>query len=400
MRAAAGERREAERTQHACDVAIAGGGIVGCAAAVHLLRQDPTLDVIIIEPDPGYAQAATLRASGGVRQLFSRPENIALSQYTLDVIANWAHFAGPDAPSLLWRPNGYLFLATGPEAGVVRENFNIQLARGVRAEWLTPGELHARFPYLETTDLSGAVLSPDDGWLDPAAWLRGMLGAARNLGVRLRKDRVTRFSVQGTRVRTVELESGEKLAAGAVINAAGCWAAELAAQTGMPVPVEPMRRLEHYVETRTSLDDLPFIKDSAGLAIRPQGHGLSVGLVNFEHEGGFNFDIDHGYFTRAVWPALAHRVPQLDKLRLHSTSAGLYDQNRLDGNMIIGNWPGKLDNFYIACGFSGHGLMHAPGVGRALAELILHGEYRTLNLSRLSYQRIINHHPYSETGIR
>jgi FAD-dependent oxidoreductase domain-containing protein 1 len=68
--------------------------------------------------------------------------------------------------------------------------------------------------------------------------------------------------------------------------------------------------------------------------------------------------------------------------------------------MILGNWPGHLDNFYVACGFSGHGFMHALGVGRGLTELILHGDYRTLDLNRMTYQRIVDNRPYPEHGIR
>src|SRR5262249_29457761 len=151
---------------------------------------------------------------------------------------------------------------------------------------------------------------------------------------------------------------------------------------------------EHYAETPLDLSALPFVKDPAGLALRPQGTGVSTGLVDFTHPGGFDQTIDHGYFERSVWPALAHRFPPLDRLRLRATTVGLYDQNRLDGNMIIGNHPGRLDNFYLACGFSGHGLMHAPAAGRALSELILHREYRTIDLTRMGYQRILDDAPY------
>jgi FAD-dependent oxidoreductase domain-containing protein 1 len=168
----------------------------------------------------------------------------------------------------------------------------------------------------------------------------------------------------------------------------------------MPVPVEPMRRHEHYVATREDLDGLPFVKDPAGLAARPQSPGISAGLVDFSHPGGFDLSIDHTYFERTVWPALAHRFPSLDHLRLRSTTAGLYDQNRLDGNMIIGKHRGHIDNFYLACGFSGHGLIHAPAVGRALTELILYGEYRTIDLARMGYQRVLDNAQYAETGIR
>jgi FAD-dependent oxidoreductase domain-containing protein 1 len=382
----------------ATDVAITGAGVMGCATAVHLLRDEPGLGVTLIEPDPAYTLAATPRASGGVRQLFSCPENIAMTQYTLDVIAGWCGFAGADAPDLLWRPNGYLFV--GADAASLQASLEVQLAHGVRAEWLEPRQLAARFPLVAVGDLAGGVLSPDDGWLDPTALHKGMLTMARRLGAQHLRDQVVGFDITRTRVTAVRLKSGERLAANAVVNAAGCWAAELAARAGMPVPVEPMRRYEHYAETREDLDDLPFVKDPAGLAVRPQGPGISAGLVNFSHPGGFDLSVDHGYFERIVWPAVAHRLPRLDHLRLRSTTAGLYDQNRLDGNMIIGSHPGHLDNFYLACGFSGHGLMHAPAVGRALTELILHREYRTIDLTRMGYQRILDNAPYAETGIR
>jgi len=386
-------------THHAAaDVVIIGAGIMGCATAVHLLRAGPGLRIAIVEPDTTFALAATPRASGGIRQLFSCPENIAMSQYTLEVIADWPAFAGPDAPPLLWQPNGYLFI--GSDIAALQATLAIQLAHGVRAEWLEPAQLVARFPQMEVADLGGGVLSPDDGWLDPTALHRGMLTTARGLGAHLIRDRVTGFDITRSRIRSVQLESGAWMATEAVANTAGCWAPELARRAGMPVPVEPMRRYEHYAETTEDLARLPFVKDPAGLAVRPQGNGISTGLVDFSHPGGFDLSIDHNYFQRAVWPALAHRFPALDRLRLHATTAGLYDQNRLDGNMIIGNHPGRLDNLYLACGFSGHGLMHAPAVGRALTELILHGEFRTIDLTRMHYQRILDTTPYPETGIR
>lgn len=309
------------------DVLIAGGGVMGAATAAHLLRADPGLDVLIVEPDPGYALAATPRASGGVRQLFSRPENIAMSRYTLDLVDRWREFAGPDAPDLRWRPNGYLFVGrAGGEADTLRRNLVVQQAHGVRADWLTVDELAGRFPRLHTADLGGAVFSPDDGWLEPTALLSGLLRTARRHGARVVRDRVRDFDIAGTRVRAVRLESGERIEAHAVVDAAGCWAAGLAERAGMPVPVEPMRRMEHHVDVPVDLGSLPFLKDPRGLAIRPDGAGLSVGLVDFEHPGGFDLTVDREYFERAVWPALVHRVPVLDQLRLHATTVGLYDQ--------------------------------------------------------------------------
>lgn len=382
------------------DVVIAGAGIIGCATAVELLTADPGTEVALVEPDLTYARAATGRGTGGVRQLFTRPENIALSQYTLDVIENWDHWAGEGAPELNWRPNGYLFIAGPHDVTALAANFETQQRHRVEAQWLEPAQLADRYPLMKTSDLAGAVLSVRDGWLDPKAFFAGVRVRAERLGAVFITDRVVDFQTTGTVIRAAVLESGRSLDTQAVVNAAGTWAPALASMAGMKLPVEPMRRYEHYVETTADLSDLPFIKDVAGLAIHSHLRGLSVGLVDFDHPGGEDFTIDDAYYARTVAPALADRLPHSGRPTLKSTWAGLYDQNRFDGNMIIGNWPGHLDNFYVASGFSGHGFMHALGVGRGLTELILHGAYQALDLHPMNYQRIIDNHPYPEHGIR
>lgn len=384
------------------DVAIAGAGIVGCATAVHLLEAAAGLEVVVVEPDPTYALAASGRGTGGVRQLFTRPENIALSQYTLDVIADWDNWAGMEGrpPALQWRPNGYLFIAGHRDVGALAANLETQRSHGVDAHWMDPPDLALRYPQLHTGDLAGAVLSVRDGWLDPAAFFAGVRAKAERLGAVFLTDRVVDFTVTGTAVNSVILQSGVVLACDAVVNAAGTWAPELAAKVGMLMPVEPMRRHEHYVASSADLSGLPFVKDAAGLAVHPHRQGLSVGLVDFDHPGGENFAVDESYYVEAVEPALSDRFPRCGELALKRTWTGLYDQNRLDGNMIIGNWPGHAENFFVACGFSGHGFMHALGVGRALTELLLHGEYTTLDLSRMGYQRIVENQPYPEHGVR
>jgi glycine/D-amino acid oxidase-like deaminating enzyme len=214
------------------------------------------------------------------------------------------------------------------------------------------------------------------------------------------KDRVIDIYASGRRIRELELVSGARVKAASVINAAGCWAGAVAKLAGIDLPVNPMRRFEHYVELAEPLPpDVPLIKDPDRLIIRPEGRGYSVGLVKSDEPRGFNFDVDPAWFQDVVWPACASRVPAFEALKLKREWAGLYDENELDGNMILGTVPGRLENFYLACGFSGHGLMHAPAVGRALAELIVKGRFETLDLSRMGYQRVLDGAPYRETGI-
>jgi glycine/D-amino acid oxidase-like deaminating enzyme len=384
------------------DALIIGGGCIGSAAALHLLRARPGSDVVVVEPDPTYSRAATTHATGGVRQLFTRPENIRLSQFTLEVIRDWSAYTGlgEQAPDLAWKQNGYLFVSPPQVTEVFERNYATQTGLGVAAAWLEPERLRERYPFLETRDLGPAVLSPQDGWLDPHSLLQGLRRGARQLGAQYLVDTVIDLTVEGTRVVSVTLESGRALATDAVVNAAGIGAPALAERVGMPLPVDPMPRQEHFVEAAGDYAAMPFIKDPDGLAVRSEGDGLSVGLVDFDTPASLELPRNTGWFEEHVWPALAHRIPGLDQLRLKSTWAGHYDQNRLDGNMIIGNHPGVVDNFFVACGFSGHGLMHAPGVGRALAELVVDGGYSTVDLTNFGYRRVLHDQPYRELGVR
>ena len=135
------------------------------------------------------------------------------------------------------------------------------------------------------------------------------------------------------------------------------------------------------------------------MAFRSEGNGFSGGLVNGNESRGFNFEVDHDYFERVVWPSVAERFPAFEAAKCHRTWSGLYEVNELDGNPVIGAWTTGAPNLYTVAGFSGHGMMHAPAAGRGIAELIVHGAYQTLDLSRFGYHRIVDDKPYAEAGI-
>ena len=410
------------------DVLIIGGGAIGSAAAYFLRRTAQAPSVMVIEPDPSYEFASTPRATGGVRRLFSCRENIQMSVASMDFFAHWQEHACladstagdtpdltdlTDVPDLNWREGGYLFVVDDRAAAIVERNAARQREQGVDVQLLDRAALGARFPSIRNDDLTLAAWTPGDGWLDPNAVLQGFRKKAQQLGAINVKDKVTGITVAGARsagststqrgrATHVTLASGETIGVNSIINAAGAWAAGVCALINMPLPVVPMRRFEHYVEIAAALEPLPLIKDLDRLVCRPEGkggRGYSVGLVNSHEPPGFNFDPDPAYFERVVWPALAWRLPAFEALKLKSEWSGLYDENTLDGNMILGNWAGEVENFYVAAGFSGHGLMHAPAAGRALAELILEGRYRTLDLARMDYRRVQRGAAVREEGI-
>jgi len=217
--------------------------------------------------------------------------------------------------------------------------------------------------------------------------------------VRVVTDEVVALDVSANLVRSAALRSGTRVAASSVVNAAGAWSAQVGAMAGMHLPIAPLRRFEHYFTCGAPIERLPYVKDVQRMAFRSEGVGFSGGVVDSNEPRGYNFEVDHDYFERAVWPAVAHRFPAFEAAKCHRTWSGLYKQCELDGNPIIGNWPGTLDNFHVCAGFSGHGMMHAPAAGRAIAERIVHGKDRSIDLSRFGYERVVANAPYAERGI-
>jgi FAD-dependent oxidoreductase domain-containing protein 1 len=383
------------------DVVVIGGGAIGSCVAYFLRMHKKACSVCVIEKDMSYQLASTPRASGGVRQLFSKPQNIAMSQFTLDIISRFKETLSVDGecPDLNWRQQGYLFIMSHRAIRILADNINIQKANGVDAQFLDASDLKRKFPSMRTEDLGGGVYSPKDGWLDPSAFLQAFKKKAQSIGAKYIQQEVTAIESTGPSGFTVKLAAGESIECSYVVNAAGAWAAEIGDMVGMKLPISPMKRYESYFESSNKIEPLPYVKDLDRLAFRPEGAGYSGGVPNTNEPRGYDFEVDHSYFDRIVWPALAHRFPAFESTKVGRTWAGLYDQNEFDGNPIIGPWTGKMENFLVAAGYSGHGLMHAPATGRALAELILDGRYNALDLSPLGYERIAANRPFYEEGI-
>jgi glycine/D-amino acid oxidase-like deaminating enzyme len=227
----------------------------------------------------------------------------------------------------------------------------------------------------------------------------GFRRKARSLGAEYIADEVVGIEAAEGRASAVRLASGATIPCGTVVVAAGAWSADVCAMAGMPLPVEPVRRQAYYFEIREKIEPLPLTIDPTGCWLRPEGAGYICGRSNPDEPAGYNFEVDYDWFDEMVWPVIAARVPAFEALKLKRAWTGLYAVNRLDENLIIGPWEGGMENLYVACGFSGHGLQQAPSVGRAMTELLLDGRFVTLDLSRLSYRRIIDNAPLPEAGI-
>lgn len=383
------------------DVVVIGGSIVGSATAYYLLRAAPHLAVAVIEPDPRYEYASALRASGGCRVQFTCPENIEMSKYSIDFIRHFdATMATATHPAQVdWVEGGYLFIVPPESTAGLERNVRKQQSQGCVVDLLTPTELKQRFPSMNVSDLGAGAHTPHDGWCDPYGLLWGFRRKAVELGAKYIEDRFETAESAANRVVAITLSGGQRLTAEAFVNATGAWAGEVAGRFGMQLPVAPMRRFEHYFSAGSPIERLPYVKDLARMAFRSEGAGFSGGLVDGNEPRGFNFDVDHDYFERVVWPAAAHRFPPFEAAKCHRTWSGLYEMNELDGNPVIGAWSSGLPNLYTVAGFSGHGMMHAPAAARGIAELIVQGSYQTIDLTRLGYERIESGTPYSEEGI-
>jgi glycine/D-amino acid oxidase-like deaminating enzyme len=383
------------------DIVIIGGGIIGSSIAYHLARDGRAGNVVVLEPDPTYDQAATPRGSGGIRQLFSLPENVAMTRYGLPFYEAFeaAMAVDGEAAPISFRRQGYLFVSDGGGGKIMEANFRNQESLGVAAELLDPAALSRLFPSIHTGDIALAVHSPNDAWIDPYAALQGFKRKARNLGVTYLQEAVKAADVSGGAVRALACASGARIEADVFILATGAWSGEIGRLFGIALPVEPMSRESYFFRAEQELEPLPFIKTETDLAFRPEGTGYTGGVPDWSVPGGWNWELGPTRFEDVVWPALAHRVPAMETLKLERAWRGHYARNRLDHNAIIGPWAGEPGNLYIATGFSGHGIMHAPATGLALAELILDGAYGTMDLARFGTSRVLAGEPYREQGI-
>lgn len=383
------------------DVLIAGGGIMGCAVAYHLLRADPDLRLGVVERDPTYEHASTALSMGGVRAQFSLRENVLASLHTLEILKHFREemAVGDSRPEVGFRREGYLFLIDRAGEDAARGSLALQKGLGARIDWWSPAEIRSRYPSLELSGFVGGTFGHDDGYLDPYAFLMAYRSKAQSLGAEFLVAEAASLHKDGARIRGIILASGERLAAPVVVTAAGAWSSDLAKTAGVILPVEPVKRQVFIFKPAASLEGpLPLVICPSGLYFRSETGGLVLVGRSFEDdEVGFNFGWERRRFEDTLWPELINYAPDFDSLKLVRGWAGLYDVNRLDGNAILGEWP-SLKGLYVICGFSGHGLQQAPAAGRYIAELILKKKL-SLDLGIFSPQRILEGKPLTEKGL-
>jgi sarcosine oxidase len=395
---------EMQTVTRQADVTIVGGGVMGSSIA-YFLTADPLFDgtVLVVERDAGYGACATTRSWGGIRQQFSTPENVRMSLFGLEFFRNAKDRLAVDGngPDLAFLERGYLFLASPAGLPVLEANCAMQRRLGAQVSLLRPEALAERFPWLALDGIAGAGFGvAGEGWIDPSALLHGFRRKARDQGAVYLSDEVVGIEVDGGRARGLALASGQRITCGTVVNAAGPQAGRVAQLAGIELPVRPRKRMSFVFDCREDLSHLPLTIDVTGVTFRPEG-GQYIAIVSppaGDDADSDDLDEDYRPFEEIIWPAMAARVPAFEAIKLTGAWAGHYDYNTFDQNAILGTHP-EIANLLFCNGFSGHGVQQAPAAGRAVAELVVHGGYRTLDLSSLGFARILEGRPLIETNV-
>ena len=391
------------------DVVIIGGAMMGSSTA-WFLSTNPDFDgsCLVIEMDSSYVNSSTAHTNSCMRQQFSNELNVRISQFAADFVKNIREYMGGDTrvPELDIQNYGYMYFADNDVfANVLRENQQVQLAAGAETQLLSAQEIKARYPFYSVDDVVlGSINLKDEGYWDGGTVFDWWRRSAKDNGVEYVTNRAVAMNVEGGKVRSITLETGEVIECGQVVNASGPRGALTAKMAGIELPVEPRKRFTWIFSAEQPLDqDLPLTIDPSGVHFRQDGPKTYLAGGPPEPEDDVpvdpnDFTMDHGRWENHVWPIIATRIPQFEAIKIVTEWAGHYAYNTFDKNAVLGAHP-EITNFVFLNGFSGHGLQQSPAMGRATAEWLVCGEYRSLDMAPFGFERITSGHTFEEKAI-
>ena len=377
------------------DVVIVGGAMYGSSIAWWLTEQAGfDGSVLVVERDPTYEWTSTSHTNSCIRQQFSAPINIKISQFGVEFLKNFRTFMGGDerVPDIALHSYGYMYMAGNAEfAETLKEGQKIQAANGAGTRHMSAEQIAEDYPFYNLEDIVAANHNPvDEGYFDGNTMFDWWKRSARERGVEYVHNEVVAMSRMGDRVERVTLASGEMISCGTVVNCSGPRAVVTSRMAGIEIPVEPRKRYTFIFQAEEPLDrDLPLTIDPSGVHMRTDGTYYLAGCPPDEDRAVDYDDFvqDHSIWEDKVWPTLAHRVPAFERIKLVNSWAGHYAYNTLDQNAIVGPHD-EVTNFIFANGFSGHGFQQSPAIGRGVAEWIATGAYQSLDLTPFGYDRI------------
>ncbi|WP_282172430.1 NAD(P)/FAD-dependent oxidoreductase [Cytobacillus firmus] len=370
------------------DIIIIGGGVIGSSIAYNLLNDGYTGKIVVFEKDGLYEFASTPRSAGGFRQLYTTVINMQLSKYSLQIYKDFSQNMSIDgeAAEIDFKQRGYLFLATDQMMSRFEKHLKLQNQNGIHSQLVEGEGLLNIIPELNIDDIAGGLYCSESGYLDPYSVMLGYVKYAKKLGAEYIYDEVDSLITETGKVKGIKLADAREYHAPVVVNCAGAWASILGDKAGLPLPVVPLPRQIFQFDIKEPLKNyLPLTMDPTGVYFRHEGEKFISGYAE-EIEPGINFKWRRSAFEEHIWPVLANRIKNFEHAKIERGWSGLYDFNTEDHNAILGEYP-TMKGYYVAFGFSGHGMQQAPAVGKCLSELIRTGNYETLDLSPLRVER-------------
>jgi sarcosine oxidase, subunit beta len=362
------------------DALVIGAGAVGASCAFHLTRAG--LRTVVVDQFGGPAEGSTGRCFASVRGQWADDLNIEMSWRSIQAFRS---FPGEHGIDVGYYASGYLFVVP-PEAwpahlAAVRR----QRAHGVPVDVLD-ADAAAEITPFQTAGVAGATWGPADGVVDPHGLTTAYLGMARARGADVRFRRpVTSAERAGS--GWVVRAGPDDVAAAVVVNAAGGWAARTAALAGLTVPVVHSRR-NIYAGAAGALDRrLPMTIDLAsGVYLRSEADRLLFGGPASPRSAGYSTEVDWPWLEEVLLLGV-RRFGWLADLPLDRSAAwaGTYEMTP-DNQGILGPHP-DAPTWFNACGFSGHGFMQAPEIGRLVAEEVATGQIGELDVTALRIER-------------
>ena len=391
---------------HSYDIILIGGAMYGSSIAWWLSR-DPGFDgsILVVERDFSFECASTSHTNSCIRQQFSNPTNIQVSQFGAEFINNFQSYFDhdPRVPKIHIQSFGYMYLANSAAgAESLRHSQALQAQMGAGTRHMTASEIQAEYPFYHVGDITaGNHNTVNEGYFDGGTIFDWCKRVAQEKGAEYVQNEVVAMDRHADRIHSVTLASGERLSCGHVVNCTGPRAAQTARMAGLDLPVEPRKRYSFVFDAEQPLArDLPLTIDPSGVHMRSEGRYYLAGCppdddapVDYD-----DFTQDHSIWQEKVWPIIAARVPQFETIKLINSWAGHYAYNTFDQNAIIGPHH-QVENLLFANGFSGHGLQQSMAIGRGLAEFITYGAYRSIDLSPFAYKRIAEGNPFLEKAV-
>jgi FAD-dependent oxidoreductase domain-containing protein 1 len=365
------------------DVVLIGGGIIGASIAYHLRQDGFAGRILVIERDTTYARAATPMSLGGVRQLYGVPCNIRLARYSLEFYERFDEVmsGGWGRAQAHFHQRGYLLLLDDQNRDAWFRRYEVQRQLGVEVEVLPPGQVHELFPHLYMGDVSYALFSQRDGYVNPRGALQGFVERSRELNCTWLQDEVIGFAPASGQTFNVQTRMSGDISTPAVVIVSGAWAQHVAGLAGISLPVQPVRRQACYVTLANPPGyKLPMVIDRSNVHFRHDtetDNHLLVSYIIRDEPPGFNFDWDSAQFEAHILPTLRRRLPACGDIQLQRGWAGHYAVTP-DENFILGQHS-ELPGLFMATGCSGHGVMLAPAIGKVLSEAIRLRRYETLD---------------------